>query len=268
MTLKQNPLSFSFSRDISFLAFIALSGLFSSCVTQRNLEYMRDKNKDIKTFNEAEIPAYRLKPNDELYIQVNSLDEAASSVFASTKDQAIYIGSINPYGASLLSYSVDKEGFLSLPVIGRIEVKDKTLSDVSAVLKDSLSHILNQPVVTVKLVNRYVSVLGEVKTPGHFPFSQDKLSIYDALAMAGDITVFGNRDRVILVRNEKGENIRVNIDLNSSNILASEYYQLRPNDIIYVKPLRKRFWGFDQFPFAVILSAITTGLLIYTVVEP
>jgi len=120
----------------------------------------------------------------------------------------------------------------------------------------------------VKLVNRYVSVLGEVRNPGHFPLSQDKLSIYDALAMAGDITVFGNRENVILVRNEKEENIRVNIDLNRSDILASEYYQLRPNDIIYVKPLRKRFWGFDQFPFAVILSAITTALLIYTVVEP
>jgi len=268
MTQLQNPLSFSYSRGISFVAITLLISFLSSCVTQRDLEYLRDKNKDIKAYNEVLIPDYRLKPNDELYIQVSSLDEAASSVFSSTKEQAIYIGSINPYGASLLSYSVDKEGFLSLPVIGRIEVENKTLSDVSTILKDSLSHILNQPVVTVKLVNRYVSVLGEVRNPGHFPLSQDKLSIYDALAMAGDITVFGNRENVILVRNEKEENIRVNIDLNRSDILASEYYQLRPNDIIYVKPLRKRFWGFDQFPFAVILSAITTALLIYTVVEP
>jgi polysaccharide biosynthesis/export protein len=229
---------------------------------------MQDKNKDIRSFKEADFPDYRLKVNDELYIQVSSLDEAAAGVFSNSKEQAYYVGSMQPYGASLLSYSVDKDGFLSLPVIGKIQVKDKTLPEVTAVLKDSLSHILNQPIVTVKLVNRYVSVLGEVKSPGHFSYSQDKLSIYDAIGLAGDVTVYGNREEVILVRNENGENKRINVNLTKSNILAMDYYNLRPNDIVYVKPMKKRFWGFDQFPFAVILSTITTALLIYTVVKP
>jgi polysaccharide export outer membrane protein len=152
-----------------------------------------------------------------------------------------------------------------MPVIGRILVRDKTLTEVSTILKDSLSHILNQPVVTVKLVNRYVSVLGEVKNPGHFPYSQDKLTIYDALGLAGDITDYGNRNKVILIRNINGENIRINVDITKSDILISDYYNLRPNDIVYVKPLRNKFWGMRQFPFEILFSTLTTALLFYSI---
>ena len=197
MISKSNPLFVSFHKNINVIALVIFLGLLSSCVTQRKVEYLQDRNKNIKAFKEAEFPDYRLKPNDELYIQINSLDEAAANVFSNGK-QDPYLGSMQPYGASLLSYSIDKEGYLLLPVIGKILVKDKTLSEVSVILKDSLNHILNQPIVSVKLVNRYVSVLGEVKNPGHFPYSQDKLTIYDALGLAGDITDYGNRNKVIL----------------------------------------------------------------------
>ena len=252
---------------IKFLALtLCLSAFLPSCVTHRDLAYLEDRNENIKAFKEAELPDYRLKPNDELYIQISSLDEAAASVF-SNKGQDYYLGSIQPYSASLLAYSIDKEGYLFLPLIGKILVKDKTISEVNILLKDSLSHILNQPLVSVKLVNRYISVLGEVKNPGHFTYSQDKFNIYDAIGLAGDITDYGNRTKVMLIRNENGENIRINVNLNKSEILSSDYFYLRPNDIVYVVPLKKKFWGFNQFPFSLILSAITTGLLIYTIVK-
>ena len=239
--------------------------ILCSCVTQRKVEYLQDSNKNFKAFKEAELPDYRLKPNDELYIQINSLDEAAANVFSAGKEQSYYVGTMQPYGASLMSYSVDKDGFLLLPVIGKILVKDKTVSEVSTILKDSLNHILNQPIVSVKLVNRYVSVLGEVKNPGHFAYSQDKLTIYDALGLAGDITDYGNRNKVILIRNINGENIRINVDITKSDILASDYYNLRPNDIVYVKPLRNKFWGMRQFPFEILFSTLTTALLFYSI---
>ena len=265
MILKENPFSFCFYRNINFVNFVIFFSLLSSCVTQRKVEFLQDKNTNIKAFEEAEFPDYKLKSNDELYIQINSLDEAAANIFSNGKEQSYYVGTMQPYGASLLSYSVDKNGYLFLPVIGKILVKDKTLADVSVILKDSLNHILNQPIVSVKLVNRYVSVLGEVKNPGHFPYSQDKLSIYDAIGLAGDITDYGNRNDVILVRNENGENIRINLNLTKSEILASGYYNLRPNDIVYVKPLRNKFWGMRQFPFSILFSTLTTGLLIYNI---
>ena len=253
---------------LTLLTLVILYTFLLSCVTQRKVEYLQDKNRNIKAFDEAEFPDYRLKSNDELFIQINSLDVGAANVFSNTGGQQPYsMGSMSPYSASLLSYSVDKDGFLLLPIIGNILVKNKTLAEVSLILKDSLYNILNQPIVSVKLVNRYVSVLGEVRNPGHFPYAQEKLSIYDAIGLAGDITEYGNRNKVILVRNENRENLRINIDLTKSDILASGYYNLRPNDIVYVKPLRNKFWGMRQFPFTILFSTITTGLLIYNVIK-
>ena len=242
--------------------------LYSGCVTQRNLEYMQNSDQTSKTFKEAEVQDYRLKPNDELYIQISSLDDPSANVFSTSNgQQASSMMSISPYSASLISYAIDKEGDLQLPIIGKIFVKDKTLSEVSIILTDSLSHILSQPVVTVKLVNRYVSVLGEVKIPGHYPFSQDKLSVYDAIGMAGDMTLYSNRKEVTLTRNENGQNKILKLDLTDPNILASEYFYIRPNDMIYVKPLKKRIWGMPDFPFAMILSTLSVTLLFYSVVK-
>ena len=249
------------------IAGIILS-MLSSCVTQHDMEYLQKHNRATSTYTEAEVLDYRLKPNDELYIQINSLDDPAANVFSTaTGQQSSTMMGISPYGASLVSYAIDKEGYLHLPIIGNIFVKDKTLSEVNSVLTDSLSHILSQPVVTTKLVNRYVSVLGEVRSPGHFPYSQEKLSIYDAIGFAGDLTIWSNRKEVTLTRNENGKNILINLDLTNPEILASNYYYLRPNDIIYVKPMKKRIWGMSEFPFAIILSTLSVTLLFYSVVK-
>jgi len=255
--------NFKLAKKTDTIGLLLMFVLLSSCVTQRYVEYIQDRNNTVKTFSEAGFPDYKLKANDELYIQINSLDEAAANVFSNT---AQITQAIDPYSASLLSYSVDKNGYLLLPVIGNIYVKDKTLSEVSLVLRDSLNHILNQPVVKVKLVNRYVSVLGEVGNPGHYPFSQERLSVFDAIGLAGDITDYGDREHIILVRNENGENTRINLSLINSELLASGYYYLRPNDLLYVKPLKNKFWGMRQFPWSVLFSAFTSGLLLYEII--
>jgi polysaccharide export outer membrane protein len=164
-----------------------------------------------------------------------------------------------------MSYSIDKNGFIQLPVLGNIQVENKSVPEVSAILQDSLENILSQPTVTVKLVNRFVSVLGEVQRPGHFSYSQEKLTVFDALGLAGDITEYGDRNDVILTRNENDRNLRINIDLTSAELMTSEYYYIRPNDMVYVKPMRKKFWGMRQFPFEILLSTLSTGILFYTV---
>lgn len=257
LDLKNNIISL-----VTIVTFFVMSG----CVTQRDIEYLQAKDNNINAFKEADIADYKLKSNDELYIQINSLDEAATNVFSNTGSQQ-YIGSMQPYGASLISYTINKEGYLLLPIIGNILVKDKTLSQISQIIKDSLINILNQPIVTVKLVNRYISVLGEVRNPGHFPYAQEKLTVYDALGLAGDLTIYSNRKEVVLARNENGKNIIIRLDLTKPEILESNYYYLRPNDMVYVKPLKKRVWGMSQFPFSVFLSTISTALLVYTVVK-
>jgi polysaccharide biosynthesis/export protein len=241
----------------------------SSCVSHRNLRYFSEKEKRdeiIKTYKEAEIAEYRLKPNDELDINIKSLDEPSTNVFQQLgNQQSTSSGYTTPYSASLSAYMIDKSGFIQLPVLGNIYVENRTIPEVISMLQDSLNNILSSPTVTVKLVNRYVSVLGEVRNPGHFSYAQEKINIYNALSLAGDVTTYGDRNDVLLVRNENGRNLSIRIDLSSDNILASDYYYLRPNDIIYVKPMRKKFWGLDTFPWTAVLSTISTAILIYTV---
>lgn len=252
----------------NILFYLIIIAAFSGCVTQRDIEYLQKNDKTPKSFMEAEVLDYRLKPDDELYIHIKSLDDPGANIFSSASgQQSSNMESVTPYGASLVSYAVNKEGFLQLPVLGNIFVKDRTLSEVSLILTDSLSHVLSQPIVTVKLVNRYVSVLGEVKNPGHFPYSQEKLSIYDAIGIAGDLTIFSNRKDVMLARSENGKNVLVNLDLTNPSILGSDYYYIRPNDMIYIKPLKKRVWGMSEFPFSIILSTLSVTLLFYTVVK-
>lgn len=247
--------------------FLLVVFILSSCVTHKELEYIQDSNKNIKSFNISNIQDYKLKPNDELYIQISSLDENTTNIFGGNTNGMMLSAGMQPYGASLMSYAINKEGYIQLPVIGSILVKDKTVVEVSQIIKDSLNRILNQPSVTVKLVNRYVSVIGEVKLPGHFSYSQEKLSILDAIGLAGDLTDYGDRHQVILIREENGKNLRINLDLTESDFLSSDYYFVKPNDIVYIKPLRKKFWGFNQFPFAILLSAVTTGILVINYVK-
>jgi polysaccharide export outer membrane protein len=238
--------------------------ILSSCVTQRNLEYLHKDKKAPAEFSEPQFTEYHLQPNDALYIQISSLDDASTNIFAQSGRQQF---TLDPYSAYLSSYTIDQEGYIQLPVIGRIKATGKTTLQVSQMIKDSVENILSLPVVSVKLVNQYVSILGEVNSPGHYIYSQDKFTIFNALGLAGDITPYGNRKQVILTRNEDGKTIHVNFDLTSSDILSSKYYYVQPNDMIYVKPLSKRLWGMEQFPFTIIMSIITTGIVVYTFIQ-
>jgi polysaccharide export outer membrane protein len=247
-----------------YLIYIGCFLILSSCVTQRNLEYLRKDKKTSAAFSEPKFSEYRLQPNDALYIQISSLDDESTNIFAQSARRQF---TLDPFSAYLSSYTIDQEGYIQLPVIGKIRASGKTTLEVSQLIKDSVENILSMPLVSVKLVNQYVSVLGEVTSPGHYIYSQDKLTIFNALGLAGDITPYGNRNKVTLIRNENGKTIQVNFDLTSQEILSSRYYYIQPNDLIYVRPLRKRLWGMEEFPFALIFSTITTSLVVYTFIQ-
>lgn len=253
-------------KTITYPLLLIIAALFSSCVSQRNVEYLKTRD-DLAVYQDPAIEDYQLKPNDELYIQIKSLDDPSTNVFQQASGQQSIQTNITPYSASLTSFMIDKDGFVQLPVLGYLQVENKTIPEVSTMLQDSLEYILSKPTVTVKLVNRYVSVLGEVKHPGHYSYSKEKLTIFDAIGMAGDMTEYSDRNDVVLTRNENNENKRIVVDLTDPELLASEYYYLRPNDMVYVKPMRKKFWGMRQFPISEFLSAISTAVLLYTVFQ-
>jgi polysaccharide export outer membrane protein len=240
--------------------------MFSSCVTHSDLVYMQGKDKQIRIYDDVDLPDYQLKPQDELFIQITSLDDESTNVFNASEQGNLY--NLTPYSASLLSHQISKEGLLQLPVIGNVSVVGKTTNEVSMMIQDSLEFVLSKPTVLVKLPNRYVTILGQVRTPGRYIYSQEKLTIYDALGMAGDITDFGNRKKVSITRNESDVNKIVTLDLTDPGIVTSEYLYMRPNDLLYVKPLRKKFWDLNTFPYGILIAAISTGILVYTAVTP
>lgn len=236
---------------------------FASCVTQKDLIYMRDKKEALEIFKDAEVPDYKLKANDELYITIKSLDDVSTNVFMQSGQASNNIN-LSPYSASLMSYQVDNEGNLQLPVLGSMRVEDLTIPEVVNMMQDSLQFILSHPTVTVKLVNRYVTVLGEVANPGHYSYSKERFTIYDALGTAGDIMDFGNRHEIVLTRNVEGENKRFVIDLGKPEVLSTELYYIRPNDMIYVKPMRKKFWDMRTFPYGFSIAFVSAAIAVYT----
>jgi polysaccharide biosynthesis/export protein len=248
----------------SSILFLIILILFQSCVVQHDLEYMKNEKHSSLTTIEPPFSVYRLQPSDALYIQISSLDDAASNVFAQTSATST---TLDPYSAYLNSFTIGQDGYVQLPVIGKIKAAGKTTVEVSDIIKDSLNRILSLPVITVKLVNQYVTVLGEVRNPGHYVYSQDKLTVFDAIGLAGDISNYGNRKKVALLRNENGKIVRVYFDLTDPGFLTSKYYYIQPNDMVYVKSMKKRIWGTETIPFALIFSTITTGLLIYTIIQ-
>ena len=135
-------------------------------------------------------------------------------------------------------------------------------------IQDSLEYVLSKPTVTVKLSNRFITILGEVNRPGHYVYSEEELTIYDALGMAGDITDFGNRTEVSITRTEDSVNKIVTLDLTEPGIASSEYLYMRPSDLLYVKPLKKKFWDMNTFPYGILIAAISTGILVYTAISP
>jgi polysaccharide export outer membrane protein len=129
-------------------------------------------------------------------------------------------------------------------------------------LNKAASEIIKESSVVVKLVLYNISVLGEVQAPGKYTIYNNRINIFEALALARDLTSFANRSKVQIIRTEGNKNSIVTLDLLSKDILSSKYYYLQPNDIIYVEPLKNKTYAFESFPYALIFSTITTALLI------
>lgn len=208
--------------------------------------------------NVVEPDAYRIQPNDNLYIQVISNDELSTYFNLSSTDR--YLN--NDAAIELGSYKVDKEGMIDFPYMGAVKVSGLTTTEIKNIISEGVSEMLIQYSVVVKLVNRKVSLLGEFKAPGTYSFYNDRMTIFEALGMGGDLTDFGNRHNVKIIRHVAGEREVATVDLTKSEIFGSGFYYILPNDIIYVEPTN-RVYGARTLPVATILSTINAGFNIY-----
>ena len=202
-----------------------------------------------------------IEAGDELYIRISSDDEQ-TNIFRQRIDYDIARADI-----TLVSYLVNEEGFIRLPPIGNIQLKGLKLDEASKVIEMALVGMISNPSVSTKFVNKTVTVLGYVNNPGRYEFYDQRITIFQALGYARDIAEYGNREKVMLIREENNVITRNYIDLTDENLLASYYYYVKTNDVIYVEPLKRRHWGIDTFPFTLILTSISTFVLVMSYIN-
>ena len=177
----------------------------------------------------------RIQPDDILHIQVFSIDPVAAQPFNTVNMAAG--ANANRDALQLSGYLVDKEGMIDFPIIGRLKVSGLGIIEAKETIHKALEVYLKEPVVNIRLLNFRVNVLGEVASPGTFSIPNDRLTAIEAIALAGDLTVFGRRDSILLVRENNGQREYGYLDLNTKEIFHSPYYYLQQNDVLYIQPL-------------------------------
>lgn len=212
---------------------------FAGCTAYKNVPYMQDS--ELYDLQES-LPMYdaKIMPKDLLTITVNTTDPEAAAPFnltVQTSANATRSTSLTSQ-ASLQQYLVSNEGSIDFPVLGTLHVSGLTKSEAENLIREKLGNYLKEtPIVTVRMTNYKISVLGEVANPGMFTINNEKVNIFEALALAGDLTIWGMRDNVKLIREDAdGKRNIISLNLNKSDILTSPYYYLQQNDIIYVTP--------------------------------
>lgn len=246
---------------------ILASGIcaLNSCVTTKKTTYLQEYKKGEYPAETYTPETYVIQPNDNLYIYVSTPDPSLSAIFNAAPAGGVM--RMDESTANLLSYPVNLDGTVEIPYIGIIEVAGMTLSEARIELETKLIDYVLDASIIVKLVNNYVSVLGEVNSPGLYPIYKDRLNIFQALAMAEDMGEYSNRYKVSVIRQTNEGSIVKEFDLTDKNIVDSEFYFVMPNDVIYAKPMKGKFFGMNQFPFALILTSITTTILLLNYIQ-
>lgn len=224
-------------------AAIILISLLSSCKTSNQITYFQDIDKNSsKPLIEQDFN-YEVKicPDDQLSIFVSSIDPSSVAVFNLPLVSYLNPGETNVVTTpTIQTYLVDTNGYINFPVLGKIKVVGKTRSELADNLKEKISIYAKSPLITIKIQNFKVAVLGEVNNPGTKVITNERISILDAIGMAGDLTIFGERKNILLIRDNNGKKEYHRLDLTSSEILFSPYYYLQQNDIVYVEPNKAR----------------------------
>jgi len=199
--------------------------------------YFQDIEKLSQHSNIVE-PSLKLKPSDLLSITVSAADLESVRPFNIIIESRPIEGSSNLLvnNTQMLGYLVDSAGEIHFPVLGGIKVAGLTPKELHDHLTKQLTTYINDPIVNIRLLNFTVSILGEVNRPGTYPVSGEKISLPEALGLAGDLTIFGRRDNVLVIRENDGKKTYAYLDMRSADILESDYYYLKQNDVVYVEP--------------------------------
>ena len=214
--------------------------LLSSCGSVKNIAYLQ--NSDTINYEKSKyLYDAKIMPKDELTITVNTTNAEASLPFNLLMQNAYQQGrTLSTGGGTLMPYLVDTEGCINYPIIGRLHVAGLTKRECERLIQEKIQPYLAEsenPIVTVRMSSYSISVLGEVARPGSYMVSREEINVFEALAQAGDLTIYGVRDRVKLIRKDASGKKEIHtLNLNDANIVNSPYFYLQQNDILYVEP--------------------------------
>ena len=264
----------------SILVALAMMGLLSGCVTSRRVNLMQEPGKygvpeyaDTLSYED-----YLIRTGDRLYIYVYSIDPKTSALFnsggGSSASQIRQNMNNSTYGSyDLYSYLVHDDGTIDFPMLGRMDVRGKTTRQIKLLLEKELSTFItsygdyDMMSVEVNVVARSFSVIG-ANGSGRFPIQREKVTIFEALAQAGDIGDFGDRSEVKIVREIEGTTVIKTFDVRSADIINSEFYYIEPNDVIYIRKIRGQAFGVNSAATTVSIVATTLafGGFVYGIV--
>lgn len=263
-------------RNIFFFAVVAFA--LSSCVTSRKVNYMQKPDKYIPSYADTlSFEDYQIRIGDRLYIYVYSLDEKIMQMYnaggSNSSQMRSQIGNASNSSYDLYTYLVDEEGMIDFPTIGKQYVQNKTTREVKHLLEEELSKLLQELPgystisVEVNIVNRSFSIIGAKS--GRYSINKEKMTIFEALAMSGDLGEFNSRKEIKLVREKNGVTTIKTFDARSEDIVNSEYYYIEPNDIIYIRQIPGYSFGINHVTAVISVTAATIsfGVFIYTIVQ-
>jgi polysaccharide biosynthesis/export protein len=234
-----------------------------SCVPAKQLSYFNDIDQIGEPIVNPKVQK-TIAPFDRLYIKVLSIDPQTSQIFNPTEEIRY-----SNAGNGLIGYQVDESGNINFPFVGKINVGSLTTSEAARKIEVALKEYVANTSVVVKYIDNQVSVLGEVNRQGVYPFTQDKLNIYEALALGGGLTRYGNRQSIIVIRQEGEKLMHHKLNLSDSKIASKDYYYILPNDVVVVEPLKSVSTSYINNTYTTILTSVTTliAVLLFTGVK-
>ena len=256
-------------KKINIILIVSTLLIFTGCTTQKKLAYFNtvtaSSAESINAQLKNERADARILTDDRLSITVSALDPNAVAIynlpfvsFASPGSDQIYASPV------LQSYLVNSQGNINFPVLGEIKLEGLTLTEAGNLIKSKLAEHVADPIVNIQFVNFRITVLGEVLRPGQFPVTNERVTILDALGLAGDMTAYGRRDNVLLTRNNNGKLEFARINLNSDEVFKSPYFYLQQNDVIYVEPNTVKSISSQDIPLY--LSSLSTLATLVTLI--
>ena len=233
---------------------------FSSCVSKKDIIYFQnDKIEQGKVSN-----SYKtiIKPDDVLQITITALDIEAvrpfnlsAVTYATSSNSAIGV-------AQQQTYLVDTNGEIEFPVLGKLKIGGLTRDETIDLLKNRLSpHYIKEPNINIRIANYKISVMGDVKVPGTYNIPNERITILDALALAGDINISGKRDNILIIREEDNQKVQYRVDIRSNQLLTSPVYYLQQNDVVYVEPNYARIQSASANSNTSLFISITTAIV-------